>query len=98
VQSVSEDELANAKSFSQHCVDLQGAHDLRTAALLSHTGQRDAPTPFCLQGFSSIFGGERKHHEFGASKVPADSEILREIRELPLGGAAALAKLSPIGY
>jgi hypothetical protein len=68
---------------------------LRTVALLSHTSQRDAPTPFCLQGFSSIFGGGRKHHEFGASKVPADSEILREI---PLGGAAALAKLSPIGY
>ena len=31
-------------------------------------------------------------------RFPADSEILREIRELPLGGAAALAKLSPIGY
>ena len=71
---------------------------MRTAALLSHTGQREAPTPFCLQGFSSIFGGERKHHEFGASKVPADSEILREIREFPVGGAAALAKLSRIGY
>jgi hypothetical protein len=31
-------------------------------------------------------------------RFPADSEILREIRELPVGGAAALAKLSPIGY